>query len=63
MTEPWLEAERLAAREDRRRARCPRCADCGERIDGERCFPLDSGEYLCEACTWRRMVEVEACMQ
>lgn len=63
MTEPWLEAERLAARGDRRLSRRPVCADCGERIDGERCFPLESGEYLCEDCTGRRMVEVETCME
>ena len=62
MTEPWLEAERLAARGDRWLSRRPVCADCGARIADDRCFPLDGGEYLCERCMWERMVEVEECM-
>lgn len=59
MEEPWLEAERLAARADRWLLRRPVCADCGRHIAGERYFPLEDGSRLCEECVNERMVEIE----
>ena len=57
--EPWLEAERIAARADRWLLRRPMCADCGRHIAQERYFPLESGEVLCPGCVGGRMVEIE----
>lgn len=59
MNEPWLEAERLAARADRWLKRRPVCRECGRRIAGERYFPLEDGSALCEECVAERMVEIE----
>ena len=57
--EPWLEAERLAARADRWLLRRPVCADCGRHIAQERYFPLEDGSALCPVCVEDRMVEIE----
>lgn len=57
--EPWLEAERIAAKADLWLRRRPVCTDCGRHIAQERYFPLEDGEALCPHCTRERMVEIE----
>lgn len=57
--EPWLQAERIAARGDLWLRRRPVCADCGRPIVQERCLPLEDGGVLCPDCVKDRMVEVE----
>ena len=57
MTEPWLEAERRAARQDRQQARRPICMDCGRPVAGDQYLPLETGA-LCEGCTRRRMADI-----
>ena len=60
MDEPWLEAERIAARADRWLLERPVCCDCGRHIIQERYFPLEDGSPLCPDCVRDRMVEIEA---
>lgn len=59
MTEAWLQAERLEAKRERWLRWRPRCEDCGHPIQDERCFPLDSGGFLCPRCVEGRMVETD----
>ena len=56
--EPWLQAERLAAKEDRWLLRRPMCGDCGRHITQDRYFPLEDGTPLCPDCVRERMVEI-----
>ena len=57
--EPWLQAERIAARSDRWLLGRPKCVDCGRHIAGERYFPLEDGSPLCPDCVKDRMVEID----
>ena len=57
MQEAFEQAERRAARADTRLQRRPICPDCGRRIGGSWCFPLENGEYLCEKCMYDRMMD------
>lgn len=57
--EPWLQAERLAAREDRWRMARPVCDECGRHIVQRHYFPLDGGGALCPDCVRERMVEID----
>ena len=59
MDEPWLEAERIAAKADRWLRRRPVCTDCGRHIEEDRYFPLEDGSPLCPDCVRDRMVEIE----
>ena len=59
MDEPWLEAERIAAKADRWLRRRPVCTDCGRHIAEDRYFPLEDGSPLCPDCVRDRMVEIE----
>ena len=58
--EPWLQAERLAAKQDRWLLRRPVCGDCGRHITEERYFPLEDGTPLCPDCVRDRMVEIDS---
>lgn len=57
--QPWLQAERIAARADRWLLRRPVCEDCGRHIVQDRYFPLEDGTPLCPDCVRDRMVEIE----
>lgn len=57
--EPWLQAERVAARSDRWLLRRPVCQDCGRNIVQDRYFPLEDGTQLCPDCVKDRMVEID----
>lgn len=59
MGEPWLEAERIAARGDRWLLARPVCCDCGRHIAEEWYFPLEDGSPLCPDCVRDRRVEIE----
>ena len=59
MDEPWLQAERIAAKADCWLLRRPVCADCGRHIAQERYFPLEDGSPLCLGCVRERLVEIE----
>ena len=58
MTEPWLEAQRRDAREERWRRGRPVGAECGRHSLEERYFPLPDGSPLCPGCVREAMVEI-----
>ncbi len=48
-SEPWAQAERIAADRDRFLSRLPECSGCGDRILGEAIhFPDDT--WYCRSC-------------
>lgn len=49
--EPWLLEEQRAAENDRRAARFPRCARCGEPITGSKLVYIqEHDEFYCLGC-------------
>lgn len=49
MREPWEELAHIEAMENKRRARLPKCALCGEPMDQEYGVRY-SGQWLCDIC-------------